>query len=51
MGWWWTSGEKALNAAALKKFAWGTQPEIEEKLLQEMELFLGPRLKDAAHTQ
>ena len=47
VGWWWTEGSKAPNALSLKQFAWGKQPEIEERLLQEMELFLGPRLKDA----
>mmetsp|Transcript_896 Transcript_896/g.2084 ORF Transcript_896/g.2084 Transcript_896/m.2084 type:complete len:242 (+) Transcript_896:57-782(+) len=46
-GWWWTNGEKAGHAAALKKFAWGMQPEIEAELLQELELFIGPRIKDA----
>lgn len=44
-GWWWTNGEKAGHAAALKKFAWGMQPEIEAELLQELELFIGPRIK------
>jgi len=49
--WWWTAGEKAGHAAGLKKFAWGMQPEIEAELLQEMELFIGPRIKDREGVQ
>mmetsp|Transcript_33600 Transcript_33600/g.62975 ORF Transcript_33600/g.62975 Transcript_33600/m.62975 type:complete len:246 (+) Transcript_33600:92-829(+) len=47
IGWWWTTGEKAFQVGALQRFAWGTQPEIEEELLGQMELLIGPRLKDA----
>eukprot|EP00931_Biecheleriopsis_adriatica_P044130 TRINITY_DN25216_c0_g1_i2.p1 TRINITY_DN25216_c0_g1~~TRINITY_DN25216_c0_g1_i2.p1 ORF type:complete len:251 (-),score=56.63 TRINITY_DN25216_c0_g1_i2:24-707(-) len=50
LGWWWTHGEKADHASALRKFAWGMQPELEEELLKQMELFLERGRQDSARS-